>query len=92
MLPFKTGAFLAGVPVQPVVIKYHRVSGDLGSGFRDTVQSWERVLLLERSSLCFEIDLIHPQCGHCRAQSGPHGRLFPPSAISSCFCATPGTL
>ncbi|KAL6775996.1 PGA3 [Auxenochlorella protothecoides x Auxenochlorella symbiontica] len=24
MLPFKTGAFLAGVPVQPVVIKYHR--------------------------------------------------------------------
>ncbi len=25
LLPFKTGAFLAGVPVQPVVLQYHRV-------------------------------------------------------------------
>lgn len=27
LLPFKTGAFLAGVPVQPVVLHYHRVWG-----------------------------------------------------------------
>lgn len=29
LLPFKTGAFLAGLPVQPVILKYARVSGGL---------------------------------------------------------------
>ena len=37
LLPFKTGAFLAGLPVQPVILRYGVVSGgDVKKGRRVT--------------------------------------------------------
>jgi len=49
MLPFKTGAFLAGVPLQPVIIQYHtnRVS-----------PSWEAIPIKQHIFLLF-CDPIH---------------------------------
>lgn len=39
LLPFKTGAFLAGVPVQPVIIKYGEVRiGEWGRRQRTGIQ------------------------------------------------------
>ncbi|KAG1664377.1 hypothetical protein FOA52_004710 [Chlamydomonas sp. UWO 241] len=61
LLPFKTGAFLAGVPLQPVIIKYH---GTAFSPTWDTINVFRQIWLLMCQPIthitCVELAVYHP--------------------------------
>ncbi len=72
LLPFRTGAFLAGSPVQPVVLRYHEVSSlqwplTFASNFQVilTPQRGVWALGLPKNTLCPSLASTEEGCSRC---------------------------
>ena len=58
LLTFKTGAFLAGAPVQPVVIKYYK--GRISPAWESIGAIWHVFLMLANfyhAATCYEVGI-----------------------------------
>jgi len=66
VLPFKTGAFLAGVPVQPCMIKYE--TGRVSPSWDSIDAVWHIFLMLAELTHQVTVYLVPPPPFHCYSQ------------------------